>query len=97
MKFLFSRFENLFLLSQLYNAHEPIYIGLSDRQAERIFLWNDQSSVDYTNWNVAQPSWFGDEDCVEMMPYFIQQGRWNDINCENENGYICSKSKMTVF
>ncbi|XP_065683392.1 uncharacterized protein LOC100215503 isoform X1 [Hydra vulgaris] len=90
-----SEFENSFLLSKLYDAHEPLYIGMSDRQYERTFIWNDQTSVDYTNWYIAQPSWYGDEDCVEIMPYFVQQGRWNDINCKKENGFICSKNSLT--
>ena len=80
-------------MSQLYDAHEPVFIGLSDTMIERTFLWLDQSPVDYTNWYTRQPSFYGNEDCVEIKPSFRYRGRWNDMNCDIEHGFICQRRK----
>ena len=55
------------------------------------FYWSDNSKVDYTYWNVNQPSdtLFGQlEECVEMFT----DGSWNDVSCEDIRGFICKDS-----
>ena len=87
-------YENSFLFSQLIDAREPVYIGFNDIQDEKQFGWTDQSSVTYTNWHLRQPdNWASKEDCVQMLPYYYQRGRWNDISCDQETGFICMKGK----
>ena len=84
-------------MSQLNDAPESAFIGLSDRFKEGTFLWDDQTTVDYTNWYLRQPSRYGNEDCVELLPYFKHHGRWNDIDCSQVTGFICQKSKFDTF
>ena len=86
---IFFSYENAFLVSQLHDQNEAVFIGFTDRMHERTFLWEDQTTVNYLNWDKHQPSRYGDEDCVELMPFYKTHGRWNDINCDLEHGFVC--------
>ena len=87
-------YENAFLFSQLKDIKEAVWIGFTDIQNEKQFGWTDQSSVTYINWYLRQPdNWAAKEDCVQMMPYDYHKGRWNDVNCDQELGFICMKGK----
>ena len=89
-------YENAFILSQLYDAHEPMWIGFTNKMRQSSFLWTDQSSVDYTNWYSRQPWWrryFNRRDCVQFKPEYRYRGRWVDANCNVEAGFICQKRK----
>ncbi|XP_053868595.1 C-type lectin domain family 4 member G-like isoform X1 [Malaclemys terrapin pileata] len=72
------------------NANGKQYwIGLHDVSNEGTFIWVDDSSVSYSNWNQGEPNNFGSgEDCVMM----VKDGKWNDATCVmNEVGWICEK------
>jgi len=87
-----SLYENAFLFSQMKNVFTKLYIGLNDIKTERKFQWSDQSKVDFTNWYSRQPdNYWGREDCVEMWPFSVHKGKWNDVQCSSELGYICQK------
>ena len=89
-------YENSFILSQLYDAHEPMWIGFTNKMKQRSFLWTDQSSVDYTNWYSRRTWWrrfFNRRDCVQFKPEYRYRGRWVDSNCNVETGFICQKRK----
>ena len=89
-------YENAFILSQLFDAHEPMWIGFTNKMRQRSFLWTDQSSVDYTNWYSRRPWWrrfFNRRDCVQFKPEYRYRGGWVDSNCNVEAGFICQKRK----
>ncbi|XP_044851128.1 C-type lectin domain family 4 member G-like [Mauremys mutica] len=72
------------------NANGKQYwIGLHDVSNEGTFIWVDDSSVSYSNWDRGEPNNFGSgEDCVMML----KDGKWNDAPCVmNEVGWICEK------
>jgi len=57
------------------------------------FTWADGSPVGYYNWNDNEPSdidQVNGENCIEM---YIHNGKWNDIKCDNLNGYVCKRRK----
>ncbi|EMP41501.1 Cytochrome P450 4F22 [Chelonia mydas] len=58
------------------NANGKQYwIGLHDISNEGTFIWVDDSSVSYSNWDRGEPNNFGSgEDCVMML----KDGKWND-------------------
>lgn len=58
------------------------------------FVWEDETPVDYTNWNNGEPTYAtqpGYEDCVEM---YLSTGKWNDVDCLNNQGYVCEQPKL---
>ena len=88
-------YENSFLFSQLINVKEPLWIGFNDIQAERQFRWTDQSSVTFTYWRRGRYGGYRySDDCVLMLGYGKQDGRWTDVGCSLEHGFICMKGGL---
>eukprot|EP00057_Strongylocentrotus_purpuratus_P027654 XP_011682128.1 PREDICTED: macrophage mannose receptor 1 isoform X1 [Strongylocentrotus purpuratus] len=70
-----------------------IWTGLR-RETAGGFVWEDETPVDYTNWNNGEPTYAtqpGYEDCVEM---YLSTGKWNDVDCLNNQGYVCEQPKL---
>mmetsp|Transcript_24016 Transcript_24016/g.20999 ORF Transcript_24016/g.20999 Transcript_24016/m.20999 type:complete len:132 (-) Transcript_24016:41-436(-) len=57
------------------------WIGL-----ERPFAyWIDDSRVNFTNWEVAEPNNSGgNENCAQIV---VGNGKWNDIRCDDKSVY----------
>lgn len=55
-----------------------LWIGLSDRDVEGTFEWNDGAPLGYTNWNPGEPNDLGNEDYVVMND--VATGGWNDAH-----------------
>ena len=92
---MFFRYENAWILGHAFDHTVNLYIGLNDMHAEKKFIWSDQSSVFYTSWGRGEPSSHNnDEDCVEMRTFNQQKGKWNDINCDKRNGFVCKKRML---
>ncbi|KAM4528248.1 uncharacterized protein PAE49_000185 [Odontesthes bonariensis] len=51
--------------------------------------WSDGSPFRYIRWNTGNP---GGEDCLSIL---INDGYWNDDNCQNKRGYICKRRGRT--
>ena len=48
----------------------------------------------WTNWQKEQPNnWCGKEDCVVIN----DQGKMDDVYCENENSLICAVKSRTKY
>uniref|UniRef100_A0A3B3BXZ6 C-type lectin domain-containing protein n=1 Tax=Oryzias melastigma TaxID=30732 RepID=A0A3B3BXZ6_ORYME len=69
-----------------------LWIGLSDRQSEGHWIWQDGTSLDESFWHPGEPNsyWGRDEDCAEIK-YINDVNSWNDLVCTNENFWICEK------
>ncbi|XP_062617681.1 perlucin-like [Saccostrea cucullata] len=67
------------------------WIGLSDIQAEGVWVWtSSQNTPTYTNWPPGQPdNNAGEEDCAHLYAAFGFQ--WNDYPCNKANNFICEK------
>lgn len=62
------------------------WIGINDAYSEGTFVWEDGSTVDYTNWAYGEPNDAGGyEDCGELT----WSWQWNDLPCGNGINYIC--------
>jgi spore coat protein CotH len=62
------------------------WIGLSDRETEGEFRWEDSSALDFERWNAGEPNDSAEnEDCAQLTPW----GAWNDRDCGTGAAYIC--------
>jgi len=53
-----------------------VWLGLSDRDSEGNFTWNNGDPVNYTNWRSEEPNNWNNEDFTR----FYSNGKWNDNN-----------------
>ena len=79
------------------DTSEWAWIGLTDVICENLFLWNDGSPVDYTNWESIssnEPNNLGNEDCSHIW----KQGTWNDLKCDDNtrvSRFICNLNVLS--
>ena len=68
------------------NNWKEAWIGFSDKNEEGNFVWDDGSTVDYTNFRDGEPNNYGGtEDCT-----FIKEGGgWNDVKCGENAAFVC--------
>ncbi len=67
-------------------AGDDTWIGLSDADLERDWVWHDGTAVDFDAWEPGQPNDLGGEDCGHMR---AEAGTWNDDECTNTHSYVC--------
>jgi hypothetical protein len=86
------------------------WIGLNDQAQEGRFVWSDASSVDFYNFNPAEPNdccgnginFDGGEDCVNL-DIGARAGKWNDLKCssgesaQGGNGLLFPVCQTTTY
>eukprot|EP00118_Oscarella_pearsei_P022672 m.264678 g.264678 ORF g.264678 m.264678 type:complete len:1411 (+) comp40476_c0_seq1:1691-5923(+) len=71
--------------------NKNVWIGLNDRQIEHTYMWTDGLPVLVTSWWRGQPNDYeGTQNCVYMNS---DQGRWNDLGCQNKRPFVCKMQK----
>ena len=79
-------------------SHLPIWIGLTDKVFEGVYIWADDNPLlanSYTNWGPDEPDDSGDfqkhdADCVAL--HLSTSGlKWRTENCKASMAFICSK------
>uniref|UniRef100_A0A3P9HM81 C-type lectin domain-containing protein n=1 Tax=Oryzias latipes TaxID=8090 RepID=A0A3P9HM81_ORYLA len=75
-----------------YVAESPtgisLWMGGHDSVTEGGWEWTDGSPFRYIRWNAGNPDDYYGEDCLSIL---INNGYWNDDNCEYDRGYICKR------
>uniref|UniRef100_A0A3Q2D4P4 C-type lectin domain-containing protein n=1 Tax=Cyprinodon variegatus TaxID=28743 RepID=A0A3Q2D4P4_CYPVA len=65
-----------------------LWMGGHDSVTEGGWEWTDGSPFRYIRWNAGNPDDYLGEDCLTIL---INNGYWNDDNCESKRGYICKR------
>uniref|UniRef100_A0A8C7ZTR9 C-type lectin domain-containing protein n=1 Tax=Oryzias sinensis TaxID=183150 RepID=A0A8C7ZTR9_9TELE len=69
-------------------AESPTWIGLSDAQKERGWLWSDGTKIDFGAWAAKQPdNWKGYEHCASTNNWGKKE--WNDARCSAVYPFVC--------
>ncbi|XP_072020400.1 macrophage mannose receptor 1-like [Amphiura filiformis] len=85
--------EQLFLQDRTQYTNEgALWFGANDMSAEGGWEWTDMTPFRYINWNDGEPNNANDdgEHCGE---WYTATGKWNDISCRREVGYICKQGR----
>ncbi|XP_041029396.1 C-type mannose receptor 2 isoform X1 [Carcharodon carcharias] len=79
-----------FVLTQVKQDVEELWIGLNDIKLQMNFEWSDGTPVRFTHWHPFEPNNLanGQEDCVTLWG---SEGRWNDGPCNLTLPSICKK------
>ncbi|KAH3702847.1 hypothetical protein DPMN_077873 [Dreissena polymorpha] len=87
--------EQVFVSSILIGQHHGVWTSMT-RWSDGAFKWGGQRVVHFTNWAPGEPSYtragMSHENCVELLIRPDMLGRWNDVSCDAERGYICTKA-----
>lgn len=73
--------ENEWIRTNLANYNgvpQLVWIGLSDRNSEGNYEWQDGAPFGYANWAAGEPNDLGNEDYVMMVD--PATGQWNDAH-----------------
>uniref|UniRef100_A0A8P4KPE7 C-type lectin domain-containing protein n=1 Tax=Dicentrarchus labrax TaxID=13489 RepID=A0A8P4KPE7_DICLA len=72
-----------------YQSKEA-WLGGSDAQEERLWLWSDGSRFQYLNWCNGQPdNYRSQQHCLQMN--YGEEKCWDDINCGTTRPSVCAK------
>lgn len=75
-----SREEDQFVYNYLRNNfdYESAYFGLTDRDKEGTWLWDNGEVSSYTNWHSGEPNSENPNEDFAMYYYKYSDGTWND-------------------
>ncbi|CAJ1070748.1 macrophage mannose receptor 1 [Xyrichtys novacula] len=87
-------FEQAFIqgVIQLSPTGISLWMGGHDSVTEGGWEWIDGSPFRYIRWSAGNPDNYFGEDCLSIL---INNGYWNDDNCEYNRGYICKRKGNT--
>ncbi|XP_030582144.1 C-type lectin domain family 4 member F-like [Archocentrus centrarchus] len=68
------------------------WIGMTDTEEEGTWKWVDGTLLDKRYWHTGEPNNYNglEEDCGEIK-LVEDENKWNDIECNTENFWICEK------
>lgn len=88
-KLLYYTVKNIFIVIFIVKNQCNSVLFLEDK-----FEWIDGCDLSYTNWDRGQPDNQNNvEACGEVWKFHQQSLTWNDANCQNKHGFICSVKK----
>ena len=81
-------------LNNLGSLDKTFWIGATDTAEVGTWLWQDGSSVVYSNWNECSCSDCESKNCAAVRNN--EEGRWTRYDCSDlKNGVICEKGTST--
>lgn len=99
-----SQAENDFLYNYITNdlGCESAYFGLTDKQTEGVWKWDNGEEVSYTNWHSGEPNGENPNEDYAMFYYKYSDGTWNDGDFGNNTVnsgtvFICEWGEYQAF
>ncbi|XP_036439671.1 CD209 antigen-like protein 2 [Colossoma macropomum] len=85
-----SREEQNFI--EILRRGQRAWIGLTDRDTERVWKWVDGSALTTRFWRSGEPNGAAYEDCVVTGDKSDPVNNWADYPCKQRFVWICEKS-----
>lgn len=97
--------ENDFIASNIVHPNGSYWLGLTDREAEAVWAWDDLAQSEYFSWGAGQPNDCdrtnasgvfdpllpcGPEDCVIVG----QTGKWKDFSCDRQKSKVLCELRL---
>ncbi|KAJ6649710.1 Lithostathine-2, partial [Pseudolycoriella hygida] len=82
------------LISQKSVRENDVWIGAERMKSDERVVWNDGSSLEFTNWADGNPTKQMGNDCVAMSSSGNTSHnlhKWVDAPCEQKNYFVCQK------
>ncbi|XP_056588471.1 lymphocyte antigen 75-like [Triplophysa dalaica] len=57
------------------------------------WVWSDNSSSSFRNWNIDEPNFPGVENCTSLTT----KGTWINSKCEDKFPFVCHNDKLVLF
>ncbi|XP_048579857.1 uncharacterized protein LOC5521688 isoform X1 [Nematostella vectensis] len=81
-------------IKPLAGSSASLWIGLNDRESNRLFSWSDQSPFVITRWDAGYPKdTTNTKSCVELVP---SRAAWRDVDCGEFKPFICKRKLVTT-
>ncbi|XP_078694695.1 uncharacterized protein LOC144923752 isoform X2 [Branchiostoma floridae x Branchiostoma belcheri] len=80
----------LITLKTALNPRVRFWLGLSDREKEGTWRWNNGEELDrnsFASWAEGEPNQAGNEDCAVVEA----DSKWNDVPCRLRYRFICQR------
>lgn len=98
-----SKEEDEFVFSYLQNnfEYESAYLGLTDRDEEGTWIWDNGEEVSYMNWHSGEPNGENSNEDFAMYYYKYSDGSWNDgdfgeLTANSGKAFICEWENYTT-
>ena len=91
-----SKEEQQFIENLLFDQNkivEDVWLGAKRNPKTKTFHWDDVSQTNFTFENWGKLNNHVNFDCVEMVPYEQQKGKWTDTACNKKNIVVCQKQQ----
>ena len=83
------KIENMYLHEKVeseYTSDGEYWVGLNDIETPANWTWEDNTQLDYLNWDATEPSNDTDKDCG----VFVQKtGKWAARDCSVKKYFLC--------
>jgi hypothetical protein len=92
--------EVLLFLNKTDKAGNSLFwIGLTDEQSEKRFVWaSNQESPSYTNWNSGEPNNHGGHERCVHLEFARHERKWNDRQCNATFLFaLCQSGESNFF
>lgn len=97
-----SKEEDEFVFSYLQDnfEYESAYLGLTDREEEGNWIWDNGEEVSYMNWHSGEPNDENVDEDFAMYYYKYPDGSWNDgdfgeLTTNSGKAFICEWENYT--
>ncbi|KAK2811266.1 hypothetical protein Q5P01_000260 [Channa striata] len=71
-------------------SDKQAWIGGSNAQEDRVWLWSDGGNFDYANWCPGEPNnYLGLQHCIQIN--YSGQKCWDDVQCYTSLPSVCAK------
>jgi len=73
----------------MQSYHKHMWLGVTDKAKEGVFLYADGTPVQKTYWAKGEPNNLNSEHCVQGN--WLTTGQWNDRSCSHQLPFLCQK------
>jgi hypothetical protein len=88
--------NQLAILAAAEGGVSDSFVWLGASFAGQEWVWNDGSSVSFSNWDDRDPTpeaWTSEGKCLSLFSSNYKEyrvrGKWTDLSCGEENGFLC--------